>query len=182
MAEWSDVLKSPALVYDASPDTMERLAAAGFTNIVSLESESESDLSAPWYKIQQMTTDNLFTVFHGSVEMHPAFNAIVEDFFNGTDTDFDVIFMGNQLDYQTDSYIVRMPTAKIFAYIVTTAGAAKLLAKFPNGCSAADLYRVMQEEPLTFSWYCWNGTNFPCDCGEETDTGLVFRLPKNDCA
>lgn len=163
----------PALLFGASDATAERVVCAGFKDVRRFAGHSHREA---WRWIRDNQTAAAVVV--GNQCFHPKWSELVQDYYDGTPTNYDCIFMGNQLERSTPDYIVRMPTAKMTAYIMTVHGALLLLDKFAgveDDALESKWYTCMCEEPKTFIWFCWNGLNFGCDLGTETDTGIVFE-------
>jgi GR25 family glycosyltransferase involved in LPS biosynthesis len=131
------------------------------------------------------------TIFEDDVHFHPNWKSLAPNYFHNTPKDFDVIFIGNQLDECKNNNKVQIinncSTFCTHAYIITIEGAKKLLTYLLNW----DYYKADVEKyvghPLTglfcidimiknvqdrmnkgqlkknIKWYCWNGTKFQCD-------------------
>jgi len=140
------------------------------------------------------------TIFEDDVHFHPEWKTLSHEYYELSPKDFDVIFIGNQLN----SSFVKNPISKLIttepiycthAYIVTLEGAKRLYDcilnwKHPQnkkGLLAIDvMIRNIQEEyqskePKPFRWYSWNGTRYPCTHNKidnhysVRNTGLVFQ-------
>ena len=105
-----------------------------------------------------------------------------------------MIFMGARLVVPSDDPIVRCPTFNLNAYIVTAAGAEKLLDLILTDLAGLSTVDVMinriQHKILSstlgderFIWYAWNGARFPDPLVTATpwiadrNMGLVFQNP-----
>jgi GR25 family glycosyltransferase involved in LPS biosynthesis len=160
------------------------------------------------FKVWKHIIDNkipIATIFEDDALFHPEFDKLSKHYFDDTPKNFDVIFLGNTLD----SVVMNRPTPKITtqscfclnAYVVTLKGATELL----NMCLKwrSDLFHhpkhkveglycidimvkhmqnlmISQAIPKTLTWYCWNGTLYPCDHNtlplkELRNCGLVFQ-------
>lgn len=147
----------------------------------------------------------LSIVFEDDVHFHPEWDTLCHDYYALTPPDFDIIYIGNQLD----SSFVKEPTSELIttepvycthAYILTIEGAKRLYEyllkkdrQHEKGLLAIDvMIRNIQEEyqtkePKPFRWYSWNGTRYPCNHNQIVshntlvshytvrNTGLVFQ-------
>jgi hypothetical protein len=131
------------------------------------------------------------TIFEDDVCFHPNWQTLSSNYYNNTPKNFDIIFIGNQLD--ECKHNIKVPainTCSSFcthAYIITLNGAKKLLTYLLNwdyntkynenyvGRPLTGLFCIdvmikniqdrMNKKLLkkTINWYCWNGTYFQCD-------------------
>jgi len=117
-----------------------------------------------WKKIIEMENiedRTMFTVFEDDIDFHEKWNKLVPDYYNRTPKDFDILFIGNEIDIAcADTTICKLPTYCTHAYIITRAGAQKLynlLLNYPNGIYTIDhmLYDYMKAGVCPFNWYCW---------------------------
>jgi GR25 family glycosyltransferase involved in LPS biosynthesis len=145
------------------------------------------------------------TIFEDDVHFHPEWKTLCHEFYKLTPKDFDIIYIGNQLDSSfvkdpMSDLITTEPVYCSHAYIVTLEGAQRLYDCILNkdmqhekGLLAIDvMIRKMQEEYQTkelkpFRWYSWNGTRYPCIHNQIVihnkvishytvrNTGLVFQ-------
>lgn len=131
------------------------------------------------------------TIFEDDVHFHPNWKNLSRNYYNNTPQNFDIIFIGNQLDECKNTnevpIINTLSTFCTHAYIITIEGAKKWLTYLLNW----DYYTKNSEKyvghPLTglfcidimikniqdrmntgtlkkyINWYCWNGTNYQCD-------------------
>lgn len=144
-------------------------------------------------KVLKHIVDNhiqIATVFEDDICFHPEWNKLCNNYFDLTPNNYDVIFMGNQLDScrRIDIVTPIITTEPIFcthAYMITLEGARKLLNtliqwdythfinwdyKSYTGLTAIDvmikdiqyksLHGIIQQP---FIWYSWNGTKYPCE-------------------
>jgi hypothetical protein len=145
------------------------------------------------------------TIFEDDILFHPQWKELSEHYLSITPSDYEVIFIGNQLDSCRQGIlgpeITKEPLYCTHAYIVTLEGARKLLDcllhwNYKNtpyqGLTIIDVMikhlqmKSLPENP-PFQWYAWNGTHYPCDYNKMPisleqcrNTGLVFqdtRLP-----
>jgi GR25 family glycosyltransferase involved in LPS biosynthesis len=126
-------------------------------------------------------------VFEDDVQFHKYWDILAPEYWNITNKDFDVVFMGNQIiDQQNRQHVISLPVLCLHAYIVTLKGAEKLYEYCINnqsGTYTVDcmLLTFMKNRPNNFIWYAWNGMMFPDPNGHKDDnkysknTGLVFQ-------
>jgi GR25 family glycosyltransferase involved in LPS biosynthesis len=147
---------------------------------------------------------DIATIFEDDVHFHPNWSVLSERYYNHTPKNFDVIFIGNQINPKNPK-ISNSSTFCTHAYIVTLLGAKRLLRAlltwdyqnfkyYQPGRDLIGLYTIdimiknIQEKTLLkktkpfFTWYCWNGTYHPCDYNilplrgyDVKNTGLVFQ-------
>ena len=151
----------------------------------------------------------LATIFEDDAFFHPDWAILSRIYFEETPADFDVIFMGNSVDslragVPNPALVLTDSCFSLHAYAVTLTGAKRLLdaclnwrvdlfnaehGKTVSGLMPIDcLYKYTQilinegRIERLFSWYCWNGTVYPC--GQNiiplsryniANTGLVFQ-------
>jgi GR25 family glycosyltransferase involved in LPS biosynthesis len=131
------------------------------------------------------------TIFEDDVCFHPNWQTLSSNYYNNTPKNFDIIFIGNQLD--ECKHNIKVPainTCSSFcthAYIITLNGAKKLLTYLLNwdyntidvqkyvghpltGLFCIDIMIKNIQERMNkkklkknINWYCWNGTRYPCD-------------------
>ena len=131
-------------------------------------------------------------VFEDDIAFHPKFESIAPAYYAFTPGDYDLLYMGCQLEVPSDQPIVRLPCYCTHAMVVTLEGAKKLLAilfGMPNGvrtidCCFLDLQFAMLRGhiPEIFKWYVWNATMYPCEEANmgnrewsQRNSGLVFQ-------
>jgi GR25 family glycosyltransferase involved in LPS biosynthesis len=131
------------------------------------------------------------SIFEDDILFHDEWNRLAPDFFKNTPKNFDIIYMGNQIDeckYNND--IPRINKKSCFcmhAIIISLKGASKMLNLILNwdynaeyatkcmdrkadGITNCDIIlknyqdRINKKElnPNTLIWYCWNGTRNSC--------------------
>jgi GR25 family glycosyltransferase involved in LPS biosynthesis len=153
------------------------------------------------------------TIFEDDVHFHPEWKELAPEYLSKTPKDFDVIFIGNALDGvvfgKRVSKINTDPCDCTHAYIVTLEGAKKLLNTILNwrydlfnhqshkveGLYIIDIIIKHMQNLInsntikrTFTWYCWNGTEYPCDSNrlplkgnDIRNCGLVFQATDKFC-
>ena len=133
------------------------------------------------------------TVFEDDVRFHKDWNKLAPAYLNGTPDNFDLLYMGGQIDYMMDGHIIMSPTFCTHSYVITLDGAKKLyklLTECQSGvrtidCMLLDVMKdVLMNKLSGFIWYTWNGTHFPDPFASadpdwaKRNTGLVFQDPK----
>jgi len=132
------------------------------------------------------------TIFEDDICFHPDWNRLYNLYYESTPKNYDMIFIGNQLDscrkidlMNSTPLITTEPVFCTHAYMITLEGARKLLnslihwdyAHFVSwdnkrftGLTAIDvMIKDIQHKTLhgimqqPFIWYSWNGTKYPCD-------------------
>jgi GR25 family glycosyltransferase involved in LPS biosynthesis len=140
------------------------------------------------------------TIFEDDVIFHPSWEKMSSGFYTNTPKNFDIIYMGNQIDEcRTKNNVPRINKKSCFcmhATIVSNKGARKMLqlilswnyksqnvTKFTgrilNGLTNCDVilkyyqHKILNKEinKNIFIWYCWNGTINQCNYN---------KLPLND--
>jgi glycosyl transferase family 25 len=137
------------------------------------------------------------TIFEDDVHFHPEWETLSKHYYDLTPKDYEVLFMGNQLNSclvpQKDiSEITTEYCYCMHAYVVTLEGAKKMLDtilhyKLGKGLCEVDCilfnlirYNKKNDLPHPFTFYSWNGTKYPCSYNKITkdncrNTGLVFQ-------
>jgi GR25 family glycosyltransferase involved in LPS biosynthesis len=137
---------------------------------------------------------DICTIFEDDVHFHPDWNIIAPKFYEYTPKNFDIIFIGNQIDecIEKNNTISKINTKACFcthAYVITLNGAKKMLTYLLNwdydkalkdgnnealtGLFAIDIMIKNIQERMTSGnlkkkiiWYCWNGTKNTCKYNE----------------
>lgn len=131
------------------------------------------------------------TVFEDDVCFHARWHELAPRYFDSTPKDFDILYMGSQMDHWIDGHIIQTPVFCTHAFIITLNGAKKiydLLLKDPSGVRTIDCMlidhmkaTVFRNIPCPFEWYVWNGLKFPDQQAmndphwAKRNTGLVFQ-------
>lgn len=131
------------------------------------------------------------TIFEDDIIFHEDWDRLAKEFYKNTPNNFDIIYMGNQIDecrFENNiPRINRKPCFCMHAIIVSNKGAKKLLnlilkwdynsnyatdcmGRKADGITNCDIIlknyqdRILKKEihPNTLIWYCWNGTRNPC--------------------
>lgn len=143
-------------------------------------------------KVLKDASDPFFLVFEDDVLFHPQFAALAPQYWNATPKDFDLLYLGSQLDYYGLKHpIVRLPCFCTNAMAMTAEGAKKIydfLMTHPRGVSTIDCMLKEHQEDVTFrgaaaafQWYVWNGGLFPTNTAHmpkdwtKRNSGLVFQ-------
>lgn len=111
------------------------------------------------------------TVFEDDVEFHQQWETLAPLFFNGTPKDFDILYLGSQIDVPIQGEVTTCPVFCTHAYIITQEGARKLYdlcIQHPKGTRTIDcllideMFHVFRSNGTyhPFTWYVWNGTRF----------------------
>jgi GR25 family glycosyltransferase involved in LPS biosynthesis len=129
-------------------------------------------------------------VFEDDVLFHSRWKELSSVYFTKTPTDWDVLFMGSQLEFASRTHIDRGPVFCLHAYCLTLEGAHKLYnlvmrARTRDGGGIFTIDTMLKVHMETanpsFNWYVWNGAFFPdpsreMKCGwTKRNQGLVFQ-------
>jgi len=133
------------------------------------------------------------TIFEDDIHFHPDWNHLSKRYYSLTPSDYEIVFIGNQLDHPTSlSEITTEYSYCTHAYMVTLEGAKKMLNtilhyNLGNGlceidCILKNVRDKNKSEGISqpFVLYSWNGTLHPCDLNTSSpnhcrNTGLVFQ-------
>jgi GR25 family glycosyltransferase involved in LPS biosynthesis len=135
------------------------------------------------------------TVFEDDVCFHKDWKTLAPAYLDITPGNFELLYLGGQIDYMMDGNVIMTPTFCTHAYVITLEGAKKLyklLTECPRGVATIDcmLLELMKQvvfggvEPPHFIWYTWNAIMFPDPFAladpdwAKRNTGLVFQDPK----
>lgn len=123
-------------------------------------------------------------IFEDDILFHKDWTSLSKYYFDITPKNWDILFMGAQIEGCPDSLIVQKPVYCLHAYIITLEG-AKRLYKYLLKKEVYSIDTMMKDDmcknefPLT--WYAWNGMHYP-DENRGTNphwkirnTGLVFQ-------
>jgi GR25 family glycosyltransferase involved in LPS biosynthesis len=147
------------------------------------------------YNIWKDMIDNnipVALVFEDDVEFHKDWATLAPAYWASTPRDFDVLYLGSQMDIPVSGHIVVSPVFCTHAYMLTLEGAKKLYhlcVNEPKGTRTIDCMLIdhMKQMYFTrgkyhaFQWYVWNGTLFPDEKAKKREdwakrnTGLVFQ-------
>jgi hypothetical protein len=142
------------------------------------------------------------TIFEDDVHFHPQWKDLAPKYFQNTPNNFDIIFMGNQVEHPDKiPRINTKPCYCLHAYIITLEGAKKLLSYLLNwDYWSPDISKYMgHTRPITglvitdvmikniqqrmnngtlskkIYWYCWNGTYNECEFNKLPLKGINVR-------
>ena len=131
------------------------------------------------------------TVFEDDVCFHKDWNILAEKYIQATPNDYDILYIGSQIDFMIDSHIIVTPVFCTHSYVITLEGAKKLYKLVMNyekgiytiDCMIIDFMKeyLMKKSPKPFTWYVWNGTMFHDPRAEKDpdwkkrNAGLVFQ-------
>lgn len=127
-------------------------------------------------------------IFEDDVLFHKDWTSLSKYYFDITPKNWDILFMGAQIEGFSNSLIVKKPVYCLHAYIITLEGARRLY-KYLLKKEVYSIDSMMKDDmcknifPLT--WYAWNGMQYP-DENRGTNphwkirnTGLVFQDEKH---
>jgi GR25 family glycosyltransferase involved in LPS biosynthesis len=128
------------------------------------------------------------SIFEDDIKFHEQWHDLGPEYMKHTPSDYDVIFMGNQLDSVPPPFhICKVPVYCLHAYIITLEGARKLLEEFSKiaprtiDCILLEMMQIKHKNyQVPFNHYVWNGTHFPSQDLQTSvirrrNTGLVFQ-------
>ena len=148
------------------------------------------------YRIwQQMIAQNIpyAVVFEDDVEFHNKWKILSEQYWQNTPKDFDILYMGGQIDIPMEGNIIVSPVFCTHAYLITLKGAKilyELCLKNPNGTYTTDCMIIdhmkatfaSNGKHYPFKWYIWSGRMFPDPNTDKPNSkwalrndGLVFQ-------
>lgn len=109
-------------------------------------------------------------VFEDDVEFHQGWFTLAPRYFEVTPNDFDILYLGSQMEMHTNANVCRVPVFCTHAYVLTLDGAQKLYSLIlsdSRGVSTIDcmlidhMNRMVVGIPCPFQWYVWNARMFP---------------------
>lgn len=130
------------------------------------------------------------SIFEDDVIFHSQWADLAPTYLGKTPPDWDILFMGSQIEFASRAHIDRGPVFCLHAYCVTLEGARKLYDFVMNARTATGggiytidtMLKVHMHHPRPcFNWYVWNGTFFPDPKREmaggwtKRNHGLVFQ-------
>jgi GR25 family glycosyltransferase involved in LPS biosynthesis len=132
------------------------------------------------------------TIFEDDVRFHSQWNEYAPQYLKNTPTDYDILYIGSQIEAQSKTPITIIPVYCTHAYIITYEGAQKLyniLMNMPGGIYTIDMmlidimWKVMYTQNYRpFIWYVWNGNMIPDNeyktidpSKQKRNQGLVFQ-------
>ena len=130
-------------------------------------------------------------VLEDDVILNKDFNVKLALLYSDVPKDFDILYLGSQIEARTDVRIAKVPVYCTHAYMISLAGAKKLynlILNEPSGVRTIDImliehmYKHFQNPTyLPFIWYAWNATMIPDiykknkPSIEKRNSGLVFQ-------
>lgn len=111
------------------------------------------------------------TVFEDDVEFHQHFGMLAPQYYENTPKDYDILYLGSQIEAYTQDHISRAPVFCTHAYVITYEGAKKLYSyclKHAMGtrtidCMLIDLQKqvlMSRQTNAVLTWYVWNANMF----------------------
>ena len=144
-----------------------------------------------WLNLLKFAIDKelpYFIGFEDDVMFHPGWNNLVEPYLLNTPNDFDVLYLGGQIEAPIQymaNQIAPLPVFCTQALLFSLNGAKRiydLLLQNPNGVRTIDCMLIdMQKEVfyrrknMYFKWYVWNATMYPVDINKKMDPGWAKR-------
>lgn len=152
------------------------------------------------FKIWKEILDNkipYMVVLEDDVLFHPKWKEIAPAYLEGTPKDFDIIYMGSQIEFNSQFHIDRGPVFCTHAMVLSYEGVKKIYDLLLNNSSGVytidcmlidkmkDYFRkrsMNRSFPAPFNWYVWNGQAFyPTDLRNmpkgwtKRNGGIVFQ-------
>jgi GR25 family glycosyltransferase involved in LPS biosynthesis len=129
-------------------------------------------------------------IFEDDVLFHSKWNELAPTYFQNTEQDYDMLFMGSQFEFFSEYHIDKGPVFCLHAYIITCEGAQQLL-NYVTSVQAGGIYTIdtmlkvaMEWKNPPFKWLVWNAFEFPCPkakmstAWKKRNQGLVFQDEK----
>lgn len=125
-------------------------------------------------------------VFEDDIKFHPNWNPLAEQYFKNTPSDWELIYLGGQMDFSSQFHIDEGPMYCTHAMMLTLSCAKSLYHALYNrkeGVYTIDnMFHDMQlAKTFPTTYYIWNATMYPCkdaymDKGwTRRNHGLVFQ-------
>jgi hypothetical protein len=133
------------------------------------------DHSIPWV-----------TVFEDDILFHPQWNAYAPTYFENLPLDWELIYLGCQMDFESDFHIEQGPVYCTHAMVLTLQCAKALyttLQSTTEGVYTIDnmLHDMQLAKTFPIPYYIWNARMFPCESAfmnkgwSRRNHGLVFQ-------
>jgi GR25 family glycosyltransferase involved in LPS biosynthesis len=132
-------------------------------------------------------------VLEDDIAFHKQWATLAPAYWRATPKDYDILYLGSQLDVIVQHQISVVPVFCTHAYVITLQGAKRiysLLVEDPHGVRTIDCMLIDHmkrhcylHEPRTFTWYAWSGIKYPDPFAlkdkdwAKRNTGLVFQDP-----
>lgn len=142
-----------------------------------------------WRHISDNRIHSAF-VFEDDVLFHSLWDTLAGEYYDKTPKDFDILFMGSQIEHLSTQHVVQVPVYCTHAYMITNKGAKTLYEYVTtniDGVRAIDCMlrdgMCMSDKP--FTWYAWNGMMYPDNRRginhhwKIRNTGLVYQDEKH---
>lgn len=137
------------------------------------------------YGIWKDIIDNnvpIATIFEDDVQFHKYWDILAKEYWNITNKDFDVLYLGSQIEEMNGGNVITSPVYCTHAYIITLEGAKKLYKMcLIDGTYNIDILLINYMYEKKFTWYVWKATQFHDDNRskdkewEKRNWGLVFQ-------
>jgi len=126
------------------------------------------------------------TLFEDDVLFHPQWEALASEYYSNTPKDWELIYMGSQMDFKSAYHIDKGPVYCTHAMLLTLS-AAETLYHYVSSAQTQlytidNLFHDLQEsKQFPVSYYVWNGQYFPCQLArmkkgwDRRNHGLVFQ-------
>jgi len=136
-------------------------------------------------------------IFEDDVLFHPKWKEIAPAYLNATPKNFDVVYLGSQIEFFSQYHVDRGPVFCTHAMLLSYDGVVKLynmllknsVGVYTIDCMLIDLMkdyyrklRTNREAKIPFSWYVWNGQQFyPTDLRNmpkgwtKRNGGIIFQ-------
>jgi GR25 family glycosyltransferase involved in LPS biosynthesis len=126
------------------------------------------------------------TVFEDDILFHPHWDRLAPDYFSQTPANWDMIYLGCQMDFKSPYHIDKGPVYCTHAMVLTLDGATKLYEMVSQ--STANIYTIdnyfhdlQLAHQFPLNYYIWNGQFFPSVIAQmprgwdRRNHGLVFQ-------
>jgi GR25 family glycosyltransferase involved in LPS biosynthesis len=115
---------------------------------------------------KEMIDNNIpyMTIFEDDILFHHLWDTLAPSYFKKTPTDYDILYIGSQIQGESKYHIDQVPVYCTHAYIITLEGAKKLydlIINEPNGMYTIDGMLIDLMHAKRFKWYIWNGSFYP---------------------
>ena len=123
------------------------------------------------------------TIFEDDVLFHHLWDTLAPTYFEKTPSDYDLLYLGSQIQGESKFHIDQVPVYCTHAYIITLEGAKKLydlIINEPYGMYTIDGMLIDLMHAKRFNWYIWNGSFYPpekkmAEGWNVRNNGLVYQ-------